>query len=93
MRTIRWARSTSVALASIALTCAAHSQTATIQGQSLTATADPDGTYTLSTKASSAPILSSSVEASVNDELLNSSAYPQHKTTESAFHDEFVIWV
>jgi alpha-galactosidase len=86
-------RSCSCALAFtfvVALTCPARSQTvASIQGQSLTATANPDGSYTLSSKTSPAPVLSSSVEASVNDELLNSSAYPQHKTAESTFHDEF----
>jgi alpha-galactosidase len=86
-------RSCSCALAFtfvVAITCQARSQTlASIHGKSLIAAVNPDGSYTLSRATSPAPVLSSSVEASVNDELLNSSAYPQHKTAESPFHDEF----
>jgi alpha-galactosidase len=86
-------RSCSFALAFtlvLALIYQAPAQTqASIQGESLTATVNPDGSYTLYTKTSAAPVLTSSVDASVNDELLNSSAYPQHKIAESPFHDDF----
>jgi alpha-galactosidase len=91
-RSIRRPRNRSLALASIALVAlASHASSqilATLHGKSLTATINADGSYSLASTTSPTPVLRSSVEASVDDEILNSSTYPQHKIAESDFHDD-----
>ena len=97
-RSIKWGRHSSYALASIVAVVAVVGQAnafpptqapPSIHGKSLTATINPDGSYTLTQVSSTSAVLRASVEASVNDEILSSSAYPQHKTIESDFHDQF----
>jgi hypothetical protein len=60
-----------------------------ITGKTLTVSINADGSYSIAKAGIPGSVLTSSVEASVNNEVLQSSAYPQHKTTRSDFHDEF----
>jgi alpha-galactosidase len=61
-----------------------------IRGKSLTVSVDSDGFYMITRAGVPGSVLRSSVEADVNHgEELQSSAYPQHKTAQSEFHDEF----
>lgn len=60
-----------------------------IRAKSLTVTVNTDGSYSIAKAGIPGPVLSSNVEASVNDEVLQSSAYPQHKTAQLEFRDEF----
>jgi alpha-galactosidase len=61
-----------------------------IRGKSLTVSVDSDGFYAIARAGVPGPVLRSRAEADVNHgEELQSSAYPQHKTARSEFHDEF----
>lgn len=62
---------------------------ASIRGESLTVTANADGSYSMMKAGIASPVLTSNVDARVNDEALQSSDYPQHKTAEGEFQDEF----
>jgi len=61
----------------------------TIQGKALTVTVNSDGSYSIARSGRTASVLRSNIEADVNDAAQQSSAYPQHKTVQSDFHDEF----
>jgi alpha-galactosidase len=60
-----------------------------IRGRSLTVSVDSDGSYSIAHAGGSGAVLRSNVEADVNSEALQSSAYPNHKTVQSEFQDEF----
>lgn len=60
-----------------------------IRGKSLTVTANSDGSYSIAGAGLLGSVLRSGVEVDVDSQVLRSSAYPQHKTTQSEFHDEF----
>ena len=60
-----------------------------IRGKSLTVSINSDGSYSIVSAGISGAVLRSNVEADVNNEPLQSSAYPQHKTVQSEFHDGF----
>jgi alpha-galactosidase len=62
---------------------------ASIRGKSLTVTINADGSYSITKVGTPGPVLTTNVDATVDDEVLQSSAYPQHKTTQSEFQDEF----
>ncbi len=59
-----------------------------IRGRSLTVTVDADGSYSIAKAGSAGAVLHSSVEATVDGEVLRSSSYPEHKTVQAEFHDE-----
>jgi len=70
----------------------AHDGTQTlgsIQGKSLSVSISSDGSYAIALSGLPGAVLRSKVEASVNNGMLQSSAYPQHKVAQSGFHDEF----
>ena len=48
-----------------------------------------DGSYTIAQPGIPGTVMRSDVEADVDSQVLRSSAYPQHKTMRSEFHDEF----
>jgi alpha-galactosidase len=60
-----------------------------IQGKSLSVEVNSDGSYSIEQAGIPGTVLRSDVEADVDSEVLRSSAYPQHKTAHSEFHDEF----
>jgi alpha-galactosidase len=60
-----------------------------IQGKTLSVRITSDGSYSIVQAGISGPVLHSDVEADVDSHLLRSSAYPQHKTVQSEFQDEF----
>lgn len=61
----------------------------TIQGKTLTVSVSADGSYSIAQQDLPGTVVRSDVEADVDSHLLRSSAYPQHKTTQSEFQDEF----
>jgi len=61
----------------------------TIQGRSLTITVNSDGSYAIARNGRTASVLRSNIGADVNGAALRSSAYPQHKTVQADFKDEF----
>lgn len=60
-----------------------------IQGKSLSVTINADGSYSVMQSGIPGEVMRSEVGADVNSQRLQSSAYPQHKTVRSEFHDEF----
>ena len=60
-----------------------------IQGKSLSVTINADGSYSVMQSGTPGAVMRSDVGADVNSQGLQSSAYPQHKTVQSQFHDEF----
>jgi alpha-galactosidase len=60
-----------------------------IQGKTLSVSVNPDGSYSIAQADIPGTVMRSDVEADVDSQLLRSSAYPQHKTAQSEFHDEF----
>lgn len=62
---------------------------ASIHGKSLTVSINSDGSYSIASAGIAGTVLRSNVEADVNNEPLQSSAYPRHKIVQSEFHDEF----
>ncbi len=60
-----------------------------IQGKGLSVEINPDGSYSIDEVGIPGRVMRSDVEADVDSEALRSSAYPQHKTVHSEFHDEF----
>ena len=60
-----------------------------IEGKSLSVTINADGSYSVTHSGIPGVVMQSGVEADVNSKVLQSSAYPQHKTAQSEFHDEF----
>jgi alpha-galactosidase len=59
-----------------------------LQGKSLSVSINSDGSYSITKSGIPGTVLRSDVEAEVNSQLLQSSAYPQHKTTRADFHDD-----
>jgi alpha-galactosidase len=62
---------------------------ASIQGKTLSVGINADGSYTIAQAGIPGTVMRSEVEADVDSQVLRSSAYPQHKTMQSEFHDEF----
>ena len=62
---------------------------AAIQGKELSVRINADGSYSIIRPGIPDPIVRSGVEADADDHTLQSSAYPQHKTAQSEFHDDF----
>ena len=60
-----------------------------IQGKNLSVEINSDGSYSIVQAGIPGTVLRSGVEADVDSEVLRSSAYPQHKTVQSEFHDDF----
>jgi hypothetical protein len=60
-----------------------------IRGKALEVSVNSDGSYSIARTGTPVTVLRSSIEADVDSEVLQSSAYPQHKTEQSEFHDEF----
>jgi alpha-galactosidase len=60
-----------------------------IQGKDLSVRINPDGSYSIMRSGIPGAVIQSGVEADVNSQMLQSSAYPQHKVAQSEFHDEF----
>jgi hypothetical protein len=60
-----------------------------IQGKSLSVEINPDGSYSIRQASIPGTVMRSDVEAEADSEVLRSSAYPQHKTVQSEFHDDF----
>jgi len=60
-----------------------------IQGKSLSVEIKSDGSYSIEQVSIPGTVMRSDVEADVDSEVLRSSEYPQHKTVQSEFHDEF----
>ena len=62
---------------------------ASIQGKNLSVEINSDGSYSIVQASIPGTVMRSDVEADVDSEVLRSSAYPQHKTVQSEFHDDF----
>src|ERR1019366_3562830 len=60
-----------------------------VQGKNLSVEISSDGSYSIEQASIPGTVMRSDVEADVDSEVLQSSAYPQHKTVQSEFHDEF----
>ena len=60
-----------------------------IQGKNLSVDINSDGSYSIKQAGIPGAVMRSDVEADTDSEVLRSSAYPQHKTVQSEFHDEF----
>jgi alpha-galactosidase len=60
-----------------------------IQGKNLSVEINSDGSYSIVQPSIPGTVMRSGVEADVDSEVLRSSAYPQHKTVRSEFHDDF----
>ena len=60
-----------------------------IQGKNLSVEINSDGSYSIEQAGIPGTVIRSDVEADADSEVLRSSAYPQHKTMQSEFHDEF----
>ena len=60
-----------------------------IQGKALAVSVNSDGSYSIMRDGIPDTVLRSSVEADLDSQVLQSSAYPRHKTEQSEFHDEF----
>jgi hypothetical protein len=60
-----------------------------VQGKNLSVEISSDGSYSIEQASIPGTVMRSDVEADVDSEVLRSSAYPQHKTVQSEFHDEF----
>src|ERR1700733_12928775 len=60
-----------------------------IQGKNLSVEINSDGSYSIVQPGIPGTVMRSGVEADVDSEVLRSSAYPQHKTARSEFHDDF----
>jgi alpha-galactosidase len=60
-----------------------------IQGKNLSVSINQDGSYSIKQFSSPGTVVRSDVEADVNSQVLQSSAYPHHKTVQSDFQDEF----
>lgn len=60
-----------------------------IQGKNLSVNINQDGSYSIQRSGIPGTVVRSSVEADLDSQVLQSSAYPQHKTIQSEFQDEF----
>jgi len=60
-----------------------------IQRRNLSVEINSDGSYSIEQASIPGAVIRSDVEADTDSEVLRSSAYPQHKTMQSEFHDEF----
>lgn len=60
-----------------------------IQGKTLSVEINSDGSYSIKQASIPGVVMRSDVEADADSQVLGSSAYPQHKTMQSEFHDEF----
>jgi hypothetical protein len=60
-----------------------------IQGKNLSVEINPDGSYSIRQASIPGTVMRFDVEADADSEVLRSSAYPQHKTVQSEFHDDF----
>src|ERR1022692_1499472 len=60
-----------------------------VQGKNLSVEISSDGSYSIEQASIPGTVMRSDVEADVDSEVLRSSAYPQHKTVQSEFHDDF----
>src|ERR1700722_1485086 len=60
-----------------------------IQGKSMSVEINSDGSYSIKQAGIPGTVMRSDVEADTDSGVLRSSAYPQHKTAQSDFHDEF----
>ena len=60
-----------------------------IQGKNLSVEINSDGSYSIKQAGIPDTVIRSGVEADADSEVLRSSAYPQHKTMRTEFHDEF----
>jgi hypothetical protein len=60
-----------------------------VQGKSLSVAVYSDGSYSIASPGIPGRVVRSDVEADIDSHVLRSSAYPQHKTVQSEFHDEF----
>ena len=60
-----------------------------VQGESLSVAVYSDGYYSIASPGISGIVMRSDVEADVDSHVLRSSAYPQHNTVQTEFHDEF----
>jgi alpha-galactosidase len=60
-----------------------------IHGKTLSVSINADGSYSITQFGIPGSVVRSDVEADVDFHVLRSSAYPQHKTTQSEFQDEF----
>ena len=60
-----------------------------IQEKNLSVEINSDGSYSILRAGIPGIVMRSDVEADVDSEVLRSSAYPQHKTAQSEFHDDF----
>jgi hypothetical protein len=82
----------SLAVAGVPLSRGASDETqalGSIHGKSLSVSINSDGSYSITSAGIPGTVLRSIVEADVNHQALQSSAYPQHKIAQSEFHDEF----
>lgn len=61
----------------------------TIQGKTLSIGITADGSYFLTAPGIAGDVLHSDVEADVDNQILRSTDYPQHKIARSEFHDDF----
>jgi alpha-galactosidase len=62
---------------------------ASVQGKSLSVRINADGSYAVLRQGSADPVVQSGIEADVDGHALLSSAYPDHKTAQAEFHDNF----
>jgi len=60
-----------------------------IQGKNLSVNVNQDGSYSIQRAGIPGTVVRSGVEADLDSQVLQSSAYPQHKTIQSEFQDEF----
>src|ERR1700722_12115056 len=60
-----------------------------IQGKTLSVEISSDGSYSIKQAGIPGTVMRSDVEADADSQVLRSPAYPQHKTVQSEFHDEF----
>jgi hypothetical protein len=60
-----------------------------LKGKVLSVSINADGSYSLSQSGISGTVLRSDVEADADSKVLRSLEYPQHKTMQSEFHDQF----
>jgi hypothetical protein len=98
----KWTMCTILAAGAVAFGCQAYASQAdqatshdgmsglgSIQGKSLSVEINSDGSYAIVQAGIPGTVMRSDVEADVDSEVLRSSAYPQHKTVQSEFHDDF----
>jgi hypothetical protein len=60
-----------------------------IKGKGVSVESNSDGSYSLVQTGNPGPLMRSDVEADVDSEILRSTEFPDHRTVQSDFHDEF----